>query len=126
MKNLYLNNGTLNTIFNELASTHNGILNTENDALNLKLDSKGMKGTVEAVSFINGINVLQVDLLFSEDVRLSVEPLNDSTVVFGYFSKGNLKQSCGINGKKTYLKAHHSGVFNNRKSINSILYFDKM
>jgi hypothetical protein len=125
MKNLYLNNGTLNTIFSELATTHNGILNTGNNALTLTLNSNGMKGTADAISFINGINVIQVDVLFSQDVRLSVEPLNESTIVFGYFRKGNLKQSYGVNGKKTYLKAHHSGVFNNRISINSILYFDK-
>jgi hypothetical protein len=125
MKKLYLNNGKINTVFNELATAHDGVLNTDNGEYRIAFNSGLMNGSVEAVSFINGINVIQVDLRFSEDVRLSVESLNKSAVLFGYVSKGNIKHSLGISGRTNCLRAHHSGIFNSKKNINTVLYFEQ-
>ena len=125
MKKLYLNNGKINTVFNDLASAHNGVLNTDNGEHHINFDSGLINGNIEGVSFINGINVIQVDLRFSDDVRLSVESLNKSAVLFGYVTKGNIKHSSGISGKRHCLRAHQSGIFSSKKNINTVLYFEQ-
>lgn len=125
MKNVYLYSGTVNEVFNQIESSFQGVLNSNNNEFNLALDSDLMKGTIDGVSFINGISSIQVDLTFLNDLTLSFESLNKSSLLFAYCREGYLTHSKGISGHKSTLKKHHSGVLAGRQSINTIVHFKK-
>jgi hypothetical protein len=125
MKNIYLTTGTINEVFNELETSFDGVLNSDNNEFKLALDSQLIKGTIDAVSFINGITSIQVNLTFSDDITLSVEPFSKSSVLFAYCTEGQITHSSGISGNKSTLRKHHSRVETSSRSINTVLHFKK-
>jgi AraC-like DNA-binding protein len=68
---------------------------------------------------------LQFNLNFTDDVMLSMEPLNNSPIFFAYCSEGALKHSIGLQGEKRSLKKYHTGILKSTTKINNILYFEK-
>lgn len=125
MKNVYLYSGTVHEVFNQIESSCKGVLNSNNNEFNLALDSDLMKGTIDEISFINGISSIQVDLTFLDDVRLSFESLNTSSILFAYCHEGSLTHSNVISGHQTTLKKHFSGFQTGGQSINTIVHFKK-
>jgi hypothetical protein len=125
MKNIYLNTGTINDVFNDLETSLKGILNSTNNEFNLTLDSDLIKGNIDAVPFINGITVIKVNITFSDDTMLSIEPFSKSSVLFAYCNEGSFKHSFGISGHKSTLKKHFSGVVTGSRSVNTLLHFKK-
>jgi hypothetical protein len=125
MKNVYLHAGTLNEVFNQIESSSQGVLNSNDNEFNLALDSDLMKGNIDGVSFINGITSIQVSLTFLDDITLSIESLSKSSILFAYCTEGYLTHSIGISGHKSTLKKHHSGVLTSSRSINTIVHFKK-
>jgi hypothetical protein len=125
MKNIYLNTGTINDVFNELETSFKGVLNSNNNEFKLALDSDLIKGNIDGVTFINGITSIQVSLTFSDDTLLSIEPLSKSSVLFAYCTEGSIKHSFGIAGHKSTLRKHHSAVVTSNRSINTILHFKR-
>lgn len=125
MKNVYLYSGTVNEVFNQMESSFKGVLNSNNNEFNVALDSDLMKGTIDGVSFINGISSIQVDLTFLDDVTLSFESLNKSSILFAYCHEGYLTHSKGISGHKSTLQKHHSGILTGGQSVNTIVHFKK-
>ena len=125
MKNVYLNAGTINEVFNEIESSFKGILNSNNNEFNLALDTDLIKGNIDGVSFINSITSIQVNLIFSDDITLSIESLSKSSILFAYCTEGYLKHSFGISGHQSTLRKHHSGVVTSNRSINTIVRFQK-
>lgn len=125
MKNIYLNTGTINEVFNELETSFKGVLNSNNNEFKLALDSDLIKGNIDGVTFINGITSIQVSVTFSNDTLLSIEPLSKSSVLFAYCTEGAIKHSFGISGYKSILRKHHSAVVTSSRSINTILHFKK-
>jgi hypothetical protein len=125
MKNIYLNTGTINEVFNELETSFKGVLNSNNNEFKLALDSDLIKGNIDGVSFINGITSIQVSVTFSDDTLLSIEPLSKSSVLFAYCTEGSINHSFGISGHKSILRKHHSAVVTSSRSINTILHFKK-
>jgi hypothetical protein len=125
MKNIYLNTGTINEVFNEIETSYNGVLNSNNNEFKLALDSDLIKGNIDGVTFINGITSIQVSLTFSDDTLLSIEPLSKSSVLFAYCTEGSINHSFGISGHKSILRKHHSAVVTSNRSINTILHFKR-
>jgi hypothetical protein len=125
MKNIYLNTGTINEVFNELETSFKGVLNSNNNEFKLALDSNLIKGNIDAVSFINGITSIQVKFTFSDDITLSIEPLSKSSILFAYCTEGSINHSYGISGHKSILRKHHSAVVTSSRSINTVLHFKK-
>lgn len=125
MKNVYLYSETVNEVFNQMENSCKGVLNSTNNEFNLALDSDLIKGTIDGVSFINGISSIQVELTFLDDTRLSFESMNKSSILFAYCQEGHLTHSNGISGHKSTLKKHHSGVVTGGQSINTIVHFKK-
>ena len=76
MKNIYLNTGTINKVFNELETSFKGVLNSNNNEFKLALDSNLIKGNIDGVTFINGITSIQASITFSDETLLSIEPLS--------------------------------------------------
>ncbi|MBP2284662.1 hypothetical protein H4V97_002980 [Flavobacterium sp. CG_23.5] len=125
MKNIYLNTGTINEVFNGLETSFKGVLNSNDNEFKLALDSDLIKGNIDGVTFINGITSIQVSITFSDDTLLSIEPLSKSSVLFAYCTEGSIKHSFGISGHKSILRKHHSAVVTSSRSINTILHFKK-
>ncbi|MFV8375760.1 hypothetical protein [Flavobacterium sp. LB1P62] len=125
MKNIYLNTGTINEVFNELKTSFNGVLNSNNNEFNLTLNSDLIKGNINAIPFINGITAIQVNITFSDDITLSMESFSKSSILFAYCNEGSLKHSFGISGYKSTLRKHFSGVVTSTRSVNTILHFKK-
>ena len=125
MKNIYLNTGTINEVFNELETSFKGILNSTNNEFKLALDSNLIKGNIDGVTFINGITSIQASVTFSDDTLLSIEPLSKSSILFAYCTEGSIKHSFGVSGHKSILRKHHSAVVTSTLSINTILHFKK-
>lgn len=125
MKNIYLNAGTINEVFNDLETSFNGVLNSKNNEFKLALDTDLIKGNIDAVTFINGITSIQVNMTFADDITLSMESLSASSIVFAYCTEGTFKHSFGISGHQSTLRKHLSTVVTSRRSINTILHFKK-
>jgi|GEM_PF-553284 len=124
MKKLYLNTGGFNAIFNDLKDSFNGELITNNNEYNLTFKSKWAKGTISGVCFENKISHMHFDLVFHQDVTLSVEAFESAPVLFAYCENGKLAHSFGANGRKKSLKKNQTGVLSNTSVINSVLYFE--
>lgn len=124
MKKLYLNTGGFNAIFNDLKDSFNGELIANNNEYSLTFKSKWAKGTISGVCFENKISHMHFDLVFNEDVSLSVEAFESAPVLFAYCENGNLAHSFGANGDKKSLKKNQTGVLSNTSVINSVLYFE--
>ncbi|SFF33709.1 hypothetical protein [Flavobacterium xueshanense] len=125
MKNIYLNAGTINEVFSDLKTSFDGVLNSNNNEFKLALDTDLIKGNIDAVTFINGITSIQVNMKFADDVTLSMESLSASSIVFAYCTDGTFKHSFGISGHQSTLRKHLSTVVTSRRSINTILHFKK-
>ena len=125
MKSLYLNAGKTQDFFNELKDSLSGELVSDNGEHNLILDTDFVKGNIEGISFPEGMTYLQFNLIFTDDVILSMEPLNNSPIFFAYCSEGALKHSKGLQGEKRSLKKYHTGILKSATQINNILYFEK-
>lgn len=125
MKNIYLNTGTLNEVFNELETSFDGVLNSNNNEFKLALDTDFIKGNIDAVTFINGITSFQVNMTFLDDIALSIESPSKSSILFAYCTEGYFKHSVGISGPQSTLRKHHSAVVTSTASVNTILHFKK-
>lgn len=125
MKNMYLNAGTINEVFSDLQVSFDGVLNSDNNEFKLALDSDLIKGNIDAVTFINGISSIQVNLTFFDDVILSMESMSASSILFAYCNEGTFKHSFGISGHQTTLRKHLSTVITSKRSVNTILRFKK-
>lgn len=125
MKNIYLNAGTINEVFNGLKTSLKGVLNSNNNDFKLALDTDLIKGKIHGIKFINGTTSIQISITCSDDITLSMESLSTSSIVFAYCNGGYFKHSFGISGPQSTLKKHHSAVVTSSRSINTILHFSK-
>lgn len=124
MKKLYLNTGEFNTIFNDLKDSFSGDLTTINNDYNLAIKSKWAKGEITGTHFEKEISYMHFDLMFHNDVTLSIESFQSAPIFFAYCEEGSLTHSFGANGEKKSLKKQQTGILNNTSSINTVLYFE--
>lgn len=124
MKKLYLNTGGINTIFNDLKDSLNGTLTLENNQYNLTVKSKNANGVISGITLNKQISYIQFDIVFNEDVELSMESFANSPILFTYCFQGNLSHSFGINGERKKIKPNQTGIIRNTSNINSVLYFE--
>ena len=124
MKKLYLNTGGFNTIFNDLKDSFDGELVVNNNEYTLNIKSKWARGTIKAVRFEKEMSYLTFDLVFNNDITLSIESLQTAPVFFAYCEKGTLTHSFGANGTQRKIKKNQTAILNNTSVINSVLFFE--
>lgn len=125
MKKLYLNTGGFNAIFNDLKDSFNAeLITNNNNEYNLTIKSKWAKGTITGVCFENKMSHMHFDLVFNEDVSLSVEAFESAPILFAYCENGSVSHSFGANGEKKSIKKNQTGILSNTSVINSVLYFE--
>lgn len=124
MKKLYLNTGGINTIFNNLKDSLNGTLTLENNQYNLIVKSKNANGVISGITLNKQISYMQFDIVFNDDIELSMESFANSPILFTYCFEGNLSHSFGINAEIKKIKPNQTGIIRNTSNINSVLYFE--
>lgn len=124
MKKLYLNTGGFDAVFNDLKDSFNGELSAKNNEYNLDIQSKWTKGSIKGTRFDDKILFMHFDLVFHQDVSLSIESFQSSPVFFVYCENGNMIHTFGAEGEKKCLKKSQSAVLNNSSVINSVLHFE--
>lgn len=125
MKNIYLNSGSINDVFNDIKSSFEGVLKVSNNEFNLALDCNFFKGNIDLLTFNLAITSIQVKMSFLDDVTVSLESFNNSSIVFAYCNDGNFRHSFGISGEQTNLRNQQSVIITSTKSVNTILHFKK-
>jgi hypothetical protein len=125
MKSIYLKAGKAQDVFNDLKDNFKGTLQSNDDEFNLTLSSDFAKGNIQGVTFPDGMTYMQFDMIFNDDVRLSMESLNTSPIFFAYCSQGTIQHSFGEQGERKIIKKQHSGILKSASSVNSILHFEK-
>jgi hypothetical protein len=125
MKNIYLKAGKTEDVFNDLKDNFKGTLVTNNDEFNLALSSAFARGNIKGITFPEGMTYMQFDLVFHDDVILSMESLKTSPIFFAYCSQGSMQHSFGEQGERKIIKKEYSGILKSTSSVNSILYFEK-
>lgn len=124
MKKLYLNTGSFKAVFNNLKDSFNGKLLTNEYGYNLNVKSKWTKGSITGTSFDDKVLFMNFDLVFNEDVSLSIESFQGAPVFFVYCEDGNFTHAFGVNAEKKQLKKNQSAILSNSSVINSVLYFE--
>ncbi|MBP4139041.1 hypothetical protein [Flavobacterium geliluteum] len=124
MKNLYLNTGGFNAIFTDLKESFDGELTANNNEHNLAIKTKFAQGNISGVSFDKEISFMHFDIVFYNDVTLSIESIQTAPVFFAYCEEGSLTHSFGVSGDKKSIKRQQSGILSNTASINSVLHFE--
>ena len=125
MKRIYLKAGKAQDVFNDLKDNFKGALESKDDEFNLTLSSGFAKGNIQGITFLDGITYIQFDIVFNDDVRLSMESLKTSPIFFAYCSQGTIQHSFGEQGERKIIKKQHSGILKSASSVNSIMYFEK-
>ncbi|REH00773.1 hypothetical protein [Flavobacterium aquicola] len=125
MKNIYLKAGKTQDVFNDLKDNFNGILSSGNDEFNVSFASVFAKGNIKGIEFPEGMTYMQFDMIFHDNVRMSIEPLNNSPVFLAYCMDGSLQHSFGEHGKRKSIKKQQTGILKSNSNVNSILHFEK-
>lgn len=125
MKSIYLKNEKLQNVFNELKDNFKGTLTTFENQTSITMESDIAKGNIEGVVFDKETAYIQFNVIFHDDVRISMELANDLPVFFTYCFDGVIQHSFGEQGDKKILRKDHSGILRSTSNTNSILYFKK-
>ena len=125
MKNIYLNSGSINDVFDDIISSSEGVLNSSDNEFNLALDNALFKGNVNLITFGTATTSIQVSMTFFDDTVVSVESFNNSSILFTYCNDGMFNYSFGISGQQIPVRNHYSAIITNNKSVNTILHFKK-
>jgi len=125
MKKIYLNTGNVEDVIMELKTTLNGSLNYDSNEYNLTLNNQLIKGNIQAVSFNEGMKYLQFDIVFFDDVTLSINSCDSSPIYFAYCSHGSMEHSFGELKEKNNIEKHNTAVINTVNNSSNVLYFKK-
>jgi hypothetical protein len=124
MKKLYLNTGDFDTIFNDLKDSFKGELSASNNEYNLIVKSKWANGKITGIRFEKEVSYMHFDLVFNNDITLSMESFKSAPVFFAYCENGSVGHSFGANGERKNIKTKQAGILHNTSAINSVLYFE--
>ncbi|MFV8361490.1 hypothetical protein [Flavobacterium sp. LS1P3] len=125
MKNIYLNAGNIKDIFIDMSNQFEGILSSDEDHLNLEIDSCFAKGNIKILQSQAGINLLEFDLMIYQNIRISAEAISNSPIFFMYCTEGRLNHSFGDTSSKNMIAVQDKVILKSQCSINSVLNFEK-
>nr|WP_315153847.1 hypothetical protein [uncultured Flavobacterium sp.] len=125
MKSIYLKAGKAQDVFNDLKDNFNGTLVSDNDQFNLAVSSNIAKGDIKGIAFPDGMTFMQVEMVFYDDVRMSMESLSCSPIFFIYCVEGTIQHSFGEQGERKIIKKQQQGILKSNCSVNSILHFER-
>ncbi|MWB92880.1 helix-turn-helix domain-containing protein [Flavobacterium sp. GA093] len=125
MKIVTIHTEKIKDIFEELSSNFGGKLHHDLDEYSLKINTPNAKGSIIGASFNDGIAYVQFDMVFSNDVSVSILNSVASPVYFAYCSKGNLAHSFGVSGIERKLKTYQTAIVSSKSDKENVLFFEK-
>ncbi|MDD7886588.1 AraC family transcriptional regulator [Flavivirga sp. 57AJ16] len=125
MKTTYLKTNTIENIFKKLKLSFGGLMTKESKEYILEIKNNIGTGTIKGITLTGGISYIEFNMIFSEDVVLSINVPDKTPIYFAYCSKGSLGHSFGVNGKKNVLQSFQTGILTSQSSDENVLYFKK-
>ena len=123
MKIVTIHSEKINDIFEELSSNFGGKLQNEADEYSLEIDTDFAKGSIIGSSFNGDIAYLQFDMIFYDEITVSILNAAVSPVYFVYCSKGNMSHSFGVSGIERKLKTYQTAVLTSKTEKENVLFF---
>tara|TARA_R110002167_G_scaffold33327_9_gene107080 strand:+ start:1970 stop:2986 length:1017 start_codon:yes stop_codon:yes gene_type:complete len=112
-------------IFEQLQSQLGGKLQIKEKEYFLELNNTIGTGYIKGMVIEDAISYLEYTVIFKDDMAINFINSDNSTVYFGYCSKGLLKQCFGENGKTRVLEQFQTGIFSNIAGEAMVLNFKK-
>jgi AraC-like DNA-binding protein len=112
-------------MFRRLHQDLGGNLTLDHDEHTLEIDNELGKGQIRGISFVGGISYLEFNMEFNENFNFITNTTDNSPIYFAYCSRGKLKHSFGLNGKKHKLNNFQTGILTSRKNEDHVVYFEK-
>ena len=125
MKAAHITSDTVNAMFQQLKMNLGGFLTTDSYEHILKIENELGKGKIQGVSLKGGISYLEFQMVFFEDLKLSIHTPEKNPIYFTYCSKGSLVHSFGSNGEKRILESFQTGILTSQQEDENVLYFKK-
>lgn len=125
MKTAHIKSNTIEAMFHQLKLTLGGVLERDSNEHILKIESEIGQGKIQGVSLRGGVSYLEFNMVFFEDLWLSIYTSEKNPIYFTYCSKGSLGHSFGINGKKRVLESFQTGILTSQQEDENVLYFEK-
>ena len=125
MKNIYLTAGKIEDVLNDIKDQLKITSSLDDNQSDLKVDSSFGIGSINTIKVYVGMTLVKFDMLFYDDMRLSVEPIINSPILIMYCLEGNLYHSFGDVSEKTVIKKKQTAILKSASSANSVLNFEK-
>lgn len=125
MKNITIQSGTLKDFVFDLKSNFNGSLDCNANEYKLTLDNALIKGSIEAIAYQEEMKFFDFDIVFLEDVQLTINSISSSPTYFAYCSEGTLEHSFGISKNIHSIKAQQNAVINTVGVVSNVFHFKK-
>lgn len=125
MKTAHLKAKTIATAFQQLQDIFGGELTVNFKEYILDVDSHLGKGSIKGVPLKDGISYLEFDMVFYNDLELSINTPDKNPIYFTYCSKGQFTHSFGKTGDKHVLGSFQTGILTSRNAEENVLYFAK-
>ncbi|MFB9055823.1 helix-turn-helix domain-containing protein [Mariniflexile ostreae] len=125
MKTAYLKSNTIEVMFKQLKRSLGGSLKQDSNEYVLEIENEIGKGKIQGISLKGGISYLEFNMVFSDDLILSIHTTEKNPIYFTYCSKGSLSHSFGIDGEKRVLESFQTGILTSQEEDVNVLYFKK-
>lgn len=125
MKNINIQSANLKDFVLDLKSNFNGVLACDTNEYKLTLDNTLIKGVIEAVSYQEEMKYIDLDIMFLEDVKLTINSSGSSPTFFAYCTAGSIEHSFGNSNERNSMTTNQNAVINTIENTSNIFYFKK-
>ncbi len=125
MKSIQLTSNPVSEMLQHLHAHIGGQITRDANEHILEINNEIGNGTIRGISFKDNITYLEFNMVFTEDICISVEPSGQSPIYFAFCSKGKLAHSFGSDGEKRTLENFQTGILTNKSFEGHTLYFEK-
>ncbi|WP_204346498.1 helix-turn-helix transcriptional regulator [Psychroserpens algicola] len=91
----------------------------------LTFDNENAKGTIKYLPFDWGVNFLDFDITFYDEITLKIKASSFNPIRFIYNYNGDFKHRFGINNEEKLVEQFHSLIFTNKTGGYNYIHFPK-
>lgn len=125
MKTTHLNTTTIDAMFNQLKLNFGGSVVKSSKEYILETNSDLASGKIQGIALAGGISFVEFDMIFAEDMSISISTPNKNPIYFAYCSAGRLEHSFGESQARVGLESFQTGIIASPKGDDNVLYFKK-
>ncbi len=112
-------------MFEQMQNIFGGVSSEHTGEFNLKINNNFGKGTIKGIALKGGISYIDFDIIFSEDVCVSLKTPDTSPIYFTYCTQGQYSHSFGNAGERQTLGKYQTGILTSKNNQENNLYFEK-